>query len=80
MKIDENFVYYLVSTLVEKANDAIEESKENPTSEFYDGKCLAYYEVLDSIKSRMEIYDISLEGTGLEVNLEDYIIGEKYRQ
>ena len=44
-------------------NDALEIKKlsEKDTSEFYEGKRLAYYEVLTTIKNQAKIYDIHIK-------------------
>ncbi len=41
---------FIIKRLVDNANDAFIDYKNNINDEFYIGKKLAYYEVLDTIK------------------------------
>ena len=46
-------IKYILSRIIDNANDAIMESREHPDDDFYKGKKLAYYEVLDTIKNEL---------------------------
>lgn len=61
---------FIISRVLENANEALEEHKINKGSEFYDGKTLAYYEVLDTIKNELETHDQDLKEYGLDLDLE----------
>ena len=50
-------IKYILSRIIDNANDAIMESREHPDDDFYKGKKLAYYEVLDTIKNELVIRD-----------------------
>lgn len=67
--MDENTIKYIISRIIANANDAIKEHREN-AGDFYDGKTLAYYEVLDTIKNELEIRDQNLKEFGLDIDLE----------
>lgn len=65
---------YIISRVINNANDTIKESRENKGNEFYDGKTLAYYEVLDTIKNELEAHSQDLKEFGLDIDLEkDYL-------
>lgn len=68
--LTKEFLKYIVQTLVENANDTLEELKENPNDVFYKGKKLAYYEMLDSIKNRLEVRDEDISNYGLDFDLD----------
>lgn len=61
---------YIIKRLISNANDAVEDNKKYG-GDFYDGKTLAYYEVLDTIKNDLMINEYDLSECGLDVNLED---------
>lgn len=67
----EEELKYIVTRLIDNANDSMEEFKQNPKSEFYDGKTLAYYEMLDTIKNELLVRDVDLKEYGLDINLEE---------
>ena len=61
---------FIISRVLENANEALEEHKNNKGSEFYDGKTLAYYEVLEKNKNELETHDQDLKEYGLDLDLE----------
>ena len=61
---------YLIIRLLEKAKDAFEEAKENKGDAFYDGRRLAYYEMLDTLKNQLIVDDQDLSDLGLDISLE----------
>ena len=63
---------YIVSRILDNAKDTFEESKTDK-SDFIDGKKLAYYEMLDTIKNELIVRDADLETFGLDINLEKYV-------
>ena len=65
---------YIVSRVLDNANDAISEAKENPEDEFYKGRKMAYYEVLDTIKNELKARDADLKEFGLDIDLENVIL------
>lgn len=58
---------YIISRVIQNADEA---SKEADGGEFQDGKRLAYYEILDTIKNELEIRDIDTKQFGLDIVLE----------
>ena len=65
---------YIVSRVLDNANDAISEAKENPEDDFYKGRKMAYYEVLDTIKNELKARDADLKDFGLDIDLENIIL------
>ena len=67
-------IKYILSRVIDNANDVIMESREHPDDDFYKGKKLAYYEVLDTIKNELIAKDQNLKEFGLDINLEEAIL------
>ena len=59
--LSANSIKYIISRILENANDARKEDSENKGSEFYDGKSLAYYEVLNTIKNEKRFFQINIK-------------------
>ena len=60
---------FILKRIIERALSSIEEAKEKP-SEFENGRKLAYYEVVDIIKSELFVLDLDLQKFGLAIDLE----------
>lgn len=69
--MNEASIEYIISRVIENANEALAESKQNPNDDFVKGRKLAYYEVLDTIKSELIARDYDLKKVGLDVELEE---------
>jgi hypothetical protein len=65
---------FIISRLIENANDALEEAKQNQDNAFYEGRKIAYYEVLDTIKSELDAHDQDLQEYGLNIDLEKTLL------
>lgn len=59
-----------VRCILEQALRAVSEARQNPNDTYKDGRSLAYYEVLDTIKNQLEIYDLDADVFGLGMNLD----------
>lgn len=68
--MNEDTIKFIISRVIDNANDALEESKENKDDDFYKGKKLAYYEILDTIKNELEVREQDLKELGLDIDLE----------
>lgn len=66
----EESIKFIISRVIANANDAAEEAKENKDDDFYKGRKLAYYEILDTIQSELFVRDADLKEFGLDINLE----------
>lgn len=68
--MDEAIIKFIVSRVIENANDTIEEAQQKPNDDFCKGRNLAYYEILDTIKSELIAHGQDLKELGLDVDLE----------
>ncbi len=64
---------YIIARVIDNAKDAVNEAKENPSDEFYAGRRLAYYEVLDIIQAELDIHDQNLKEYMLDMDLDKFI-------
>lgn len=64
--MNDDIFNYIISRLIDNAEDAKSESKANPDDERKQGRRSAYYEALDTIRNILEIYDYDLKECGLE--------------
>lgn len=63
-------IKFIISRVIENANDALMESKQNKDDDFYKGRKMAYYEILDTIKNELEAREQNLNEFGLDIDLE----------
>ena len=68
--MSEEAIKIIIARVIDNAGDALEEARENEGDDFYKGKKLAYYEILDTIKNELDIRDRDLKEFGLDMNLE----------
>lgn len=66
----EATIKFIISRVIENAHDSLEEAKQNKDDSYYEGRKIAYYEVLDTIKSELETHDQDLKEYGLDIDLE----------
>ena len=66
----EATIKFIISRVIDNANDALDESIQNNGDDFYKGRKLAYYEILDSIKNELEARGQDLKEFGLDIDLE----------
>lgn len=64
---------YIISRVINNANDAVKESKDNPDDVFLDGMKTAYYEVLDTIKNELYVSGQDLKEYGIDFCLEELL-------
>ncbi len=72
--MNEASVEFIIARIIENAKDSYEEANTNKGYDFYEGKKLAYYEILDTIKSELTARDQNLKDFGLDVDLEKEFI------
>ena len=70
--LTESELEFIISRVIKNAEDAVEESK-NDNSAFLDGKKLAYYEILDTIRNELVVREIDLKRFGLDIVLEELL-------
>lgn len=73
-KMSEAALQYILARLLDNANDTMKELKNNPKDLFYQGKQLAYYEMIDTIKNELEAHNQDLKEYGLDFDLEDKLL------
>lgn len=61
---------YIIARLVENANEAVTESEQNKDDMFKSGRRLAYYEMLDILKSEIDARDMDLKEFGLDIDVD----------
>ena len=61
---------YIISRVLRNAIDAVEEARQLPHNDFNDGRALAYYEVLDTMKNEFLAREVDVERLGLGGSLE----------
>ena len=62
-------IKYIIGRLLERGAEAAEESKADPESEFEEGRKMAYYEMLDILKSELMVRDQDLKEFGIDIDL-----------
>lgn len=72
--LTEAEIKYIILRVIQNAFDAAEEAKQNESDDFYKGRKLAYYEILDTIKSELEVRDVNLKEFGLDIDLDKEFI------
>ena len=73
-KLTKEGIKYIIGRLLKNAQEAIGEWDKDKSNLFYDGKALAYYEMLDIIKTELDIREQDLKEFGLDVNLEEKLL------
>ena len=73
-KLTKEGIEYIIGRLLKNAQEAIGEREKDKGNLFYDGKALAYYEMLDIIKAELDIREQDLKEFGLDVNLEEKLL------
>ena len=71
--IDDGVFKELLASLIQQGLDAFEEYRNNRADLFRAGKSLAYYEVLDVIKTKLDVEEIELSKLGLDIDLDKII-------
>ena len=59
---------YIIARVLDNANDAIQEAAQSPDDQFVQGKRLAYYEILDTIRNELIVRDADLKDMLLELD------------
>lgn len=66
---------HIVERLLSNADDALKEFEQNNDDEFYQGRRLAYWEVLDTLKSELMVADYDLKTCGLDIDVDAKYMG-----
>ena len=73
-KLTKEGIEYIIGRLLKNAQETVGEWEKDKSNLFYDGKALAYYEMLDIIKAELDIREQDLKEFGLDVNLEEKLL------
>lgn len=71
--MNQDIIAYLINRLLAAAKENSDQAKADNSNEFLQGKNLAYYEMLDMLKSGIEMYDLDISDYDLEGNLESLL-------
>lgn len=69
--LSEESIKYIIARLIERADDATQEYRKNKDDKFECGHSLAYYEMLDILKTELDLHEQDLKEFGLDMNLEE---------
>lgn len=67
--MNNDVIKYIFECILDYASDTL----NLPRNEFNDGKRLAYYEILNTIKGQLEIHDIDVREYGFDFMTEDIL-------
>lgn len=68
--MNDEVIKFIISRVIDNANDALSEANSNKDDDFYKGRKLAYYEILDTIKNELTAREHDLKDFGLDIDLE----------
>ncbi len=66
-------IKYMIARLLENANEAAEESRQDKDDPYCAGRKVAYYEMLNILKTELDIREQDLKEFGLDIDLENKI-------
>lgn len=68
--MNDEVIKFIISRVIDNANDAVSEANSNKDDAFYKGRKLAYYEIIDTIKNELTAREQNLKDFGLDIDLE----------
>ena len=69
--LDEETLKYIIARLVERADEAMQEYINDKDNDFKNGRSLAYYEMLDILRTELDLSEQDLNELGLDFDLEE---------
>lgn len=69
--LSEESIKFIISRLIERADEAMQEYQKDKNNDFESGRSLAYYEMLDILKTELDLHEQDLKEFGLDINLEN---------
>lgn len=72
--LSDSEIKFIIARIIDNANHNLDECNEDKEDSFFWGKKHAYYEVLDTIKNQLIIYEQDLKEFGLDINLDSKYI------
>ncbi len=73
--LSKDGIAYIVSRIIDYAVDTMRECEKDPKNVFYQGKRLAYTEVLDVIKNELIVHNEDIKEYGLDFDIENMKLG-----
>lgn len=67
--LTEDGIAHIFARLIERANEALSESRNDENDLFAAGRAKAYFKMLDILQSEFRVSEQDLEKFGLDVNL-----------
>lgn len=71
-QLSDETMKYIIARLVVNANEAITESEADKEDLFKSGRRLAYYEMLDILKSEIDARGLDLKEFGLAIDVNHF--------
>ena len=69
--LDEETLKYIIARLVERADEAMQEYINDKDNDLKNGRSLAYYEMLDILRTELDLSEQDLNEFGLDFDLEE---------
>lgn len=69
--LDEETLKYIIARLVERADEAMQEYINDKDNDFKNRRSLAYYEMLDILRTELDLSEQDLNEFGLDFDLEE---------
>jgi len=69
-ELTDDELQFIIGRVMTYALEAAEEAREEPYNDFKDGRALAFYEALDTIRNELLARDCDLKFFGLDCSLE----------
>ena len=69
--LDEETLKYIIARLVERADEAMQEYINDKDNDFKNGRSLAYYKMLDILRTELDLSEQDLNEFGLDFDLEE---------
>ena len=72
--MNEESIKAIIARIIKNADEAVKESREDREDNFKSGRSLAYYEILDILRTEIDAAGGNLEEYGVDMNLEEKYI------
>lgn len=74
IEISKEDFQHIIKRLLDNAKDAKENWEKDKNNELASGVCEGYYEVLDTLKSELEVAGVDLAEIGFDIDLEKELL------
>ena len=69
--LNQETLQFIIARLLKSAEETVTEQRQDPKDAFQQGKRLAYYEMLDILRSELEAHGQDLKAFGLDRKIEN---------